>query len=33
VLIHKVRAGAAGPEMIDEIVSAIDDLARRIEKL
>jgi DNA-binding PadR family transcriptional regulator len=33
VLIHKVRAGEAGPELIDEIVTAIDELARRIEKL
>jgi DNA-binding PadR family transcriptional regulator len=33
VLIHKVRAGEAGPELIDEIVTAIDELARKIEKL
>ncbi|MCZ8170121.1 MAG: PadR family transcriptional regulator [Novosphingobium sp.] len=33
VLMDKVRAGEAGPEMIDEIVTAIDELARRIEKL
>lgn len=33
VLMHKVRAGQAGPELIDEIVTAIDELARKIEKL
>jgi DNA-binding PadR family transcriptional regulator len=33
VLIHKVRAGEAGSELIDEIVTAIDELARKIEKL
>lgn len=33
VLMDKVRAGEAGPELIDEIVTAIDELARKIEKL
>jgi DNA-binding PadR family transcriptional regulator len=33
VLIEKLRRGEAGPEIIDEVVSAIDELARRIEKL
>ncbi len=33
VLIDKFRRGEAGPEIIDEVVSAIDELARKIEKL
>lgn len=33
VLMDKVRAGEAGPELIDEIVTAIDELARKIERL
>jgi DNA-binding PadR family transcriptional regulator len=33
VLVEKVRRGEAKPEIIDEIVTAIDELARRIEKL
>lgn len=33
VLIEKLRRGEAGPEIIDEVVSAIDELARKIEKL
>jgi DNA-binding PadR family transcriptional regulator len=33
VLVEKVRRGDAGPEIVDEIVTAIDELARRIEKL
>ena len=33
VLMHKLRRGEAGPEVIDEIVTAIDQLARKIEKL
>lgn len=33
VLVEKLRRGEAGPKIIDEVVAAIDELARKIEKL
>ncbi|MBX9642818.1 MAG: PadR family transcriptional regulator [Novosphingobium sp.] len=33
VLVGKLRRGEAGPEIIDEVVAAIDELARKIERM